>query len=117
LWIVTCAALTSVVVALVVLLVRERNHSAQLEAGRMELCRRQFFELEAVSKNSDARELHAKIDHFMDQSVLKLCIGSEKPVSSHAADACWIKNGDDSCYVEVVRDLLNLYRERRFNDS
>jgi hypothetical protein len=112
-WIATCGALLAALIAATTLLVYERGRTAELEAARAGLCRRQFLEIESLSKEVTSHGLRARVRYgFLDQGVSKMCTGSELPVSTRDADACWIKSGDDGCYREVLAQLLAIYSRR-----
>jgi hypothetical protein len=85
---------------------------------RDEVCQRLEWDLEAIVKDQTSaarRDLQARMQaHFLDQGLSELCLGKAIAVKTDDADACWIaREGDDACYVDVARTLLEAYRERR----
>ena len=78
------------------------------------VCLRQQFALEAIIHNRPP-ELRIHIKHHLDQQILELCLGSAVPISTKSADLCWINRNEDGdeCYIDVARQLLDLYQKRQ----
>lgn len=85
---------------------------------RDEVCQRVEWDLGAIVKNQTPvarRDLQARMQaHFLDQGLSELCLGTAIAVKTDDADACWVaREGDDACYLDVARMLLEKYREGR----
>jgi hypothetical protein len=100
------------VAGLTLLLVREHKRVHRLDHERAELCYRQLLSLETLSTDrSDLRNRFAY--HYLDQSLSKVCLGTEFPVKTSDASWCWIMSAkDDHCYDDVLDQLFSLYRDK-----
>jgi len=93
---------------------QRREVADALRKDRDGLCQRLQWDLEAIVRSSTARnDLRIRMQyHHLDQGLMQLCFGKPIVIDSSACDSEWIKNGDERCYLEVARDLLNAYRAR-----
>lgn len=103
-----------VVVLLGLLLAREHSRAANLEAHRARLCERQLISLESLARSKRVDDLHDQVEHhFFDQALSEFCLGAEIPLDEDTARTCWVfTDRGDTCYVESVVRLRDLYKER-----
>lgn len=99
-----------------VMFVRERERGEELARARASICRAQFIAIESLLKRapeSRPGELMVAVTiRATDHAILESCLGSEYPVPLEQADWCHISRGEEQCYLEPAKRLLDLYRKR-----
>lgn len=111
------AVMAVLIIAIFTLYVRERAEANGLRQDREAVCRRMKIDLETLvswhARNSGDVDLRARLRYLhLNQGLTQLCLESELPVDASNADACWVMSGNQDCYVDVARKLLDLYEAR-----
>lgn len=118
--VVATAALTLACVLLTKMLADERERSTALQIEhkkhRAQICHSHMFALEKILERADEPGalvgLHLRMTYaYLDPHILDLCIRKEALPGDQGAD-CWIMKGDERCYLDVARRLLEEYRLR-----
>ena len=95
---------------------REHARAETLAQQRTALCTRVASDLtttlawSAQGPLDDSQQLHILARrHFLDPQISLICLGSESPVDTKEAAACWVKTQDEQCWRDVLRVLRGRY--------
>jgi hypothetical protein len=95
---------------------REHARAETLAQQRTALCTRVASDLattlawSAQGSRDDSQDLHVLARrHFLDPQISLMCLGSESPVETKEAAACWVKTQDEQCWRDVLRVLHDRY--------